>query len=81
MMKTLSGLVLAAALFAITGAASASEKIDVIVVTAKKPVSTMLSDMTDEIFAETGDELRSRQPAIASPEFHVEIPALAPDHG
>ena len=44
-MKTLSGLLLAAALFAITGAASASDKVDVIVVTAKKPAATMLTDM------------------------------------
>lgn len=80
-MKTLSGLLLAAALFAITGAASASQGIDVIVVTAKKPASTMLTDMTDEIFAETGDELRSQQPAIAAPEVRIEIPALAPEHG
>ncbi len=44
-MKTLSGLLLAAALLALTGAASASDKVDVIVVTAKKPAATMLSDM------------------------------------
>lgn len=83
-MKTLSGLLLATALFAITGTASASDKIDVIVVTAKKPAATMLTDMTDEIFAETGDELRSqqpKQPAFTTPEVRVEIPALAQEHG
>ena len=83
-MKTLSGLLLAAALFGITGAALATEKIDVIVVTAKKPVSmasTMFDDMTDEIFAETGEQIRSQQPAIATPEVHIEIPVFAPEQG
>jgi hypothetical protein len=80
-MKTLSGLLLASALFAIAGAASAGDKIDVIVVTAKKPVATMLDDMTDEIFAETADALRAEQPAIAAPVVHVEIPALPAPRG
>jgi 3-oxoacyl-[acyl-carrier-protein] synthase III len=83
-MKTLSGLLLAAALLALTGAASASDKVDVIVVTAKKPAATMLSDMEDEIFAETGDELRSqqvKQTAVAAPHVRIEIPALAPERG
>ena len=83
-MRTLSGLLLAAALFAITGVASASDKVDVIVVTAKKPAATMLSDMEDEIFAETGDELRSqqsKQPGLAAPQVRIEIPSLAPERG
>jgi len=80
-MKTLSGLLLAAALFALTGAASAGEKIDVIVVTAKNPASTMLTDMTDEIVAETSRELHSQQPAMAAPELRIVIPALPPERG
>jgi hypothetical protein len=83
-MKTLSGWLLAAALFAIIGPAAASDRVDVIVVTAKKPVATMLTDMTDEIFAETVDALRSQspqQPALTAPAVRVEMPALAPTHG
>ena len=80
-MRTIPGLLLAAALFAITGAASAADKIEVIVVTAKQPAATMLTDMTDEITAETGAELRAQQPAIAAPVVHIEIPGLAPEHG
>jgi hypothetical protein len=80
-MKTLSGLLLAATLFAITGAATAGDKVEVIVVTAKKPAAQMLSDMEDEIFAETAAAIRSGQPAIAAPAVHIEIPAAAAPRG
>jgi hypothetical protein len=80
-MKTLSGLLVAAALFAIAGAASAGDKVDVIVVTAKKPAATMLSDMTDEIFAEAAAAVRSAQPAIAAPALDIEIPAVSAPRG
>jgi hypothetical protein len=80
-MNKFSGLLLTAALVAITGAASAADKIEVIVVTAKQPATTMFTDMTDEITAETGAELRAQQPAIATPAVHIEIPALASEHG
>jgi hypothetical protein len=80
-MKTLSGLVLASALLAIAGIASAGDEVEVIVVTAKKAVATMLDDMTDEIFAEAADAIRLEQRSIAAPEVQIEIPALAPEHG
>jgi hypothetical protein len=80
-MKTLSGLLLAAALLAVASAASAGDKIEVIVVTAKKPTATLLSDMEDEIFAETAAALRSEQPALAAPAVHIEIPAATAPRG
>jgi hypothetical protein len=76
-MKTLSGLVLAT-LLTISGAASASESIEVIVVTAKKPAS-MLSDMTEEIVAETGQALRDSQPALVAPKVTVSVPSTQRD--
>jgi len=75
-MKTLSGTLLAAALIVLAGPALSSPKVEEIVVTAKRPAAEMLSDMTDEIVAETSADLRATQRAIAAPEVRVELPAL-----
>jgi hypothetical protein len=75
-MKTLSGTLLAAALIALAGPALSDQKVDVIVVTAKQPAAEMLSDMTDEIVAETTADLRANQPAAVAPEVRIELPAL-----
>jgi hypothetical protein len=75
-MKTLSGTLLAATLFVLAGPALSNQKVDEIVVTAKQPAAEMLSDMTDEIAAETSADLRATQPAIVAPEVRVELPAL-----
>jgi len=79
-MKTLSGTLLAAALIALAGPALSSQNVDEIVVTAKQPAAEMLSDMTDEIVAETSADLHASQPAIVAPEVRVELPALAAEH-
>jgi hypothetical protein len=79
-MKTLSGTLLAAALIALAGPAFSSQKVDEIVVTAKAPAAEMLSDMTEEIVAETSADLHATQPAIAAPEVSVDLPALAVEH-
>jgi len=76
-MKTLSGTLLAVALIALAGPALSSQNVDEIVVTAKQPAAEMLSDMTDEIVAETSADLHASQPAIVAPEVRVELPALA----
>ena len=75
-MKTLSGTLLAATLIVLAGPALSNPKVDEIVVTAKRPAAEMLSDMTDEIVAETSADLRANQPAIVAPEVRVELPAL-----
>jgi len=73
-MKTLSGTLLAATLIVLAGPALSDQKVDVVVVTAKQPAAEMLSDMTDEIVAETTADLRASQPAIvATPVVHVEV--------
>jgi len=72
-MRTLTGLLLAASWIAAAGTAAASEGVDVVTVTAKKPAS-MISDMTDEIMAETGAALRSEQPPLVAPEIRIELP-------
>jgi hypothetical protein len=79
-MKTLSATLLAAALIALAGPALSSQKVDEIVVTAKRPAAEMLSDMTEEIVAETSADLRANQAAIAAPEVRVELPALTGAH-
>jgi len=79
-MKTLSGALLAAALIVLAGPALSSQKVEEIVVTAKRPAAEMLSDMTDEIVAETSADLRATQHAIAAPEVRVELPALVAEH-
>jgi hypothetical protein len=73
-MKTLTGSLLAAALIALAGPALSSPKVDEIVVTAKQPAAQMLSDMTDEIVAETSADLHASQPAIVAPVVRVEAP-------
>ena len=75
-MKTLSGMLLAATLVVLAGPALSDQKVDVVVVTAKQPAAEMLSDMTDEIVAETSADLRANQPAVVAPEVRVELPAL-----
>ena len=75
-MKTLSGTLLAVALIALAGPALSGQNVDEIVVTAKAPAAEMLSDMTEEIVAETSADLHATQPAIAAPEVRVELPAL-----
>ena len=76
-MKTVTALL---ALFAVSaGAASASEPIDVVVVTAKKPAS-MLSDMTDEILDETSAALKADQHAIVVEKVRIELPTIAAQH-
>ena len=76
-MKTLTALL---ALFAVVaGTASASEPIDVVVVTAKKPAS-MLSDMTDEILDETSAALKANEHAIVAEKVRIELPTIASQH-
>jgi len=77
-MKTLSGTLLAALLIVLAGPALSDQKVDVVVVTAKAPAAEMLSDMTDEIVAETTADLRANpvQPAVVAPDVRVELPAL-----
>ena len=75
-MKTLTGTLLAVALIAIAGPALSDKKVDEVVVTAKAPAAEMLSDMTDEIVAETSADLHASQPAIVAPEVRVERAAL-----
>jgi hypothetical protein len=78
-MKTLTGSLLAAALIALAHPALSNPNVEEIVVTAKQPVAQILSDMTDEIVAETTADLRTTQPAIVTPVVHVELaPAPAP---
>lgn len=74
-MKTLTGSLLAAALIALAHPALSSPNVDEVVVTAKQPAAEMLSDMTEEIVAETSAELRANQPEIVAPVVRVEIPA------
>ena len=76
-MKTLSATLLAAVLTVLAGPALSDKAIDEVVVTAKQPAAEMLSDMTDEIVAETTADLRANQPAIVAPEVRVELPAPA----
>jgi len=79
-MKTLSGTLLAAALIVLAGPALSDQKVDVVVVTAKPPATEMLSDMTDEIVAETSADLHANQPAVqpaaVKPDVRVDLPAL-----
>jgi len=79
-MKTLSGTLLAAALIVLAGPALSDQKVDVVVVTARQPAAEMLSDMTDEIAAETSADVRASQPAIqpeaVKPDVRVELSAL-----
>jgi hypothetical protein len=77
MMKTLSSTLLAASLIVLAGPALSSQTVEEIVVTAKRPAAEMLSDMTDEIVAETNADLRANQPAVVAPKVRVELPALA----
>ena len=72
-MKTLTGSLLAAALIALAHPALSSPNVEEIVVTAKQPAAEMLSDMTDEIVAETSAELHANQLAIAAPVVHIEV--------
>ena len=74
-MKTLTGSLLAAALIALAGPALSNPSVEVVVVTAKQPAAEMLSDMTEEIVAETSAELRANQPEIVAPVVRVEITA------
>jgi hypothetical protein len=78
MMKTLTGLLLAATLV-VAGAAAASESVDVVVVTAKRPASKMV-DITERISAEIGAALRSEPLAIVVPEIRIEPPRRQ-EHG
>jgi hypothetical protein len=76
-MKTLTGSLLAAALIALATPALSSPTVEEVVVTAKQPAAEMLSDMTDEIVAETSAELHATQPEIVKPTVRVE-PTPAP---
>jgi|GEM_PF-5189098 hypothetical protein len=76
-MKTLTGSLLAAALIALAHPALSNPNVEEVVVTAKQPAAEMLSDMTDEIVAETSAELRANQAEIVKPALHVET---APAH-
>jgi len=73
-MKTLTGSLLAAALIALAGPALSNPSVEEVVVTAKQPAAEMLSDMTDEIVAETSADLRASQPEIVKPTVRVETP-------
>jgi hypothetical protein len=73
-MKTLTGSLLAAALIALAAPALSNPSVDEMVVTAKQPAAEMLSDMTDEIVAETSAELHATQPQIVAPVVRVETP-------
>ena len=77
-MKTLTGSLLAAALIALAQPALSNPNVEEVVVTAKQPAAQMLSDMTDEIVAETSAELHAKQPEIVAPVVRVEVPAPAP---
>jgi hypothetical protein len=74
-MKTLTGSLLAAALIALAQPALSTPNVDEVVVTAKQPAAEMLSDMTDEIVAETTADLRATQPEIVAPVVRIEVPA------
>ena len=74
-MKTLTGSLLAAALIALAHPALSNTNIDEVVVTAKQPAAEMLSDMTEEIVAETSAEVHAIQPEIVAPVVRVEAPA------
>jgi hypothetical protein len=74
-MKTLTGSLLAGALIALAHPALSNPNIDEVVVTAKQPAAEMLSDMTDEIVAETTADLRASKPEIVAPIVRVEVPA------
>ncbi len=76
-MKTLTGSLLAAALVALAAPALSNPNVEEIVVTARQPAAEMLSDMTDEIVAETSAELHASQPQILAPIVRVETPAPA----
>jgi hypothetical protein len=76
-MKTLTGSLLAAALIALAAPAWSNPSIEEVVVTAKQPAAEMLSDMTDEIVAETSAELHAKQPEIVAPVVRIEVPARA----
>jgi hypothetical protein len=71
-MKTLTGSLLAAALMALAAPALSNPNVEEIVVTAKQPAAEMLSDMTDEIVAETSADLRATQLEIVKPTVRVE---------
>jgi len=73
-MKTLTGSLLAAALIALAQPALSNPNVEEVVVTAKQPAAQMLSDMTDEIVAETSAELHATQPEIVMPTVRVETP-------
>jgi hypothetical protein len=72
-MKTLTGSLLAAALIALAQPALSNPNVEEVVVTAKQPAAEMLSDMTDEIVAETSAEVHAKQPEIVAPVVHVEV--------
>jgi hypothetical protein len=74
-MKTLIGTLFAATLTVLASPAMSNQNVDEIVVTVKQPAVQMFSDMTDEIVAETGADLRANQSAIAKPDVRVELPA------
>jgi hypothetical protein len=74
-MKTLTGSLLAAALIALAQPALSNPSVEEVVVTAKQPAAEMLSDMTDEIVAETTADLRASRPEIVAPVVRVEVPA------
>ncbi len=76
-MKTLTGSLLAAALIAFAAPALSNPSVEEVVVTAKQPAAEMLSDMTEEIVAETSAELHAKQPEIVAPLVRVEVPARA----
>ena len=76
-MKTLTGSLLAAALIALATPALSNPSVEEVVVTAKRPAAEMLSDMTEEIVAETSAELHAKQPEIVAPVMRVEVPAPA----
>jgi len=61
-MKTLTGSLLAAALIALAQPALSNPNVEEVVVTAKQPAAQMLSDMTDEIVAETSTSRFNRRP-------------------
>lgn len=75
-MKTATALL--GLFFVVSGAAMASEPVDVVVVTAKKP--SLMSDMTDEIIDETSAALKADQHALVAEKVRVEIPTTAPQH-
>jgi hypothetical protein len=74
-MKTLTGSLLATALLALAHPALSSTNVEEVVVTAKQPAAEMLSDMTEEIVAETSAAVRAVQPEIVAPVVRVDVPA------